>query len=176
VRTLRNIFRRKLRASLTIFGIAIGVLALVVMGSIAEKLQLLVDGGVRYYGDKVVVVGKSVGFSSPPIQVDVIREIERIDGVAKASASAGALLDTEVGSVNFGPPASIYGEDGRGDPYESFKVAYAEGRGPRAGESKVAAVGADLVSSLDAAVGGTVEIRDEDYRVVGILDHGRRHA
>ncbi len=54
MRILRNIFRRKLRAFLTIFGIAIGVFALVVMGSIAEKLTLLVDGGVEYYQGKVV--------------------------------------------------------------------------------------------------------------------------
>ncbi|MBI5230658.1 MAG: ABC transporter permease, partial [Coriobacteriales bacterium] len=68
IRILRNIFRRKLRAFLTIFGIAIGVLALVVMGSIAEKLQLLVDGGTQYYGDKVVVTGKAAmgGMSSSP--------------------------------------------------------------------------------------------------------------
>lgn len=59
IRTLRNIFRRKLRAFLTIFGIAIGVFALVVMGSIAQKLTLLVDGGVRYYQGKVAVPAKA---------------------------------------------------------------------------------------------------------------------
>lgn len=37
MRTIRSVFRRKLRATLTIFGIGIGVLALVVMGSVAEK-------------------------------------------------------------------------------------------------------------------------------------------
>ena len=48
MRTLRSVFRRKLRAFLTIFGITIGVLALVVMGALAEKLQLLVDGGLDH--------------------------------------------------------------------------------------------------------------------------------
>ena len=47
LRILRNIFRRKLRAFLTIFGISIGVFALVVMGALAEKLTLLVDGGMQ---------------------------------------------------------------------------------------------------------------------------------
>src|SRR5665648_1182413 len=50
MRTLRNVFRRRLRAFLTIFGITIGVFALVVMGGMAEKINLLVDGGVRFYG------------------------------------------------------------------------------------------------------------------------------
>jgi hypothetical protein len=53
VRILRNVFRRKLPAFLTIFGITIGVFALVVMGSMAEKINLLVSGGTRYYVDKV---------------------------------------------------------------------------------------------------------------------------
>ena len=55
MRTLRNVFRRKLRVLLTIFGITIGVLALVVMGGMAEKINLLVSGGTEYYSDKVIV-------------------------------------------------------------------------------------------------------------------------
>ena len=55
MRLLRNVFRRKLRALLTIFGITIGVFALVVMGSMAEKINLLVAGGTHYYADKVTV-------------------------------------------------------------------------------------------------------------------------
>ena len=47
MRTLRNVFRRKMRAFLTISGITIGVFALVVMGAMAEKITLLVDGGVQ---------------------------------------------------------------------------------------------------------------------------------
>ena len=43
MRTVKNVFRRKLRAFLTIFGITIGVFALVVMGSMAEKITLLAD-------------------------------------------------------------------------------------------------------------------------------------
>ena len=75
----RNIFRRKLRAFLTIFGITIGVFALVVMGSMAEKINLLVDGGIRYYSDKVIVTDASTamsGFSDTPIAVSRIGEIE----------------------------------------------------------------------------------------------------
>jgi ABC-type antimicrobial peptide transport system permease subunit len=46
---LRNVFKRKLRVILTISGITIGVFALVLMGSMAEKINLLVSGGTRYY-------------------------------------------------------------------------------------------------------------------------------
>jgi hypothetical protein len=42
---ISNIWRRPLRAALTILGIVIGVFALTVMGALAEKLNVLVDGG-----------------------------------------------------------------------------------------------------------------------------------
>ena len=52
---LRNVFKRKMRVILTISGITIGVFALVMMGSMAERINLMVSGGTRYYADKVIV-------------------------------------------------------------------------------------------------------------------------
>jgi putative ABC transport system permease protein len=171
MRTLRNIFRRKLRAFLTIFGIAIGVFALVVMGSIAEKLTLLVDGGVRYYQGKVVVVpAKATNAGTAALlSIDNQRDLERIHGVAAVEAQVSALLTTDTVAVSFGPPASIVGSDLRGRPYEAFKVTYSSGRQLRAGDNGVV-VGSDLVTKLGAKVGGQVKIRDKYYEVVGILN------
>ncbi len=93
-------FRRKMRAFLTIFGITIGVFALVVMGSMAEKINLMVSGGTRYYSDKVVITDASTptgGYSTTPIAVNRIQEIEDVPGVARASASIYILLDEEGG-------------------------------------------------------------------------------
>ena len=82
MRTLRNVFRRKARAFLTIFGIAIGVFALVVMGSMAEKITLLVDGGMKYYVDKVIVSPKGAisGFSVSPLSTNKVKELEAMPG------------------------------------------------------------------------------------------------
>ncbi len=172
MRVVRNVFRRRLRAFLTIFGITIGVLALVVMGAMAEKLQLLVDGGVEYYGDKVVVSGPGSigGFGVEPLSRDLIGELEAIDGVSRASGSVMMLLDEEVGAVSFGVPANINGEDGRAEGYESFEVRFADGRAVEPGERGVVAVGADLVGKLEAEVGKRVTIRGESFEVVGIAE------
>ena len=172
MRTLRNIFRRKLRAFLTIFGIAIGVFALVVMGSIAEKLTLLVDGGVKYYEGKVVIVPKVEGAtsSSSLLSIDLQRDIERVHGVRAVSADISARLTTETITVSFGPPAAVSGSDGKGDSYEKFKLTYSDGRALHPWENGKVAVGSDLVDKLGAKVGGTVKIRDKYYEVVGIAD------
>lgn len=150
MRLARNVFRRKLRAFLTIFGITIGVFALVVMGGMAEKISLLVDGGTRYYADKVMVsdASSSSGFTGGPLSVARVAEIEAIDGVARASAGIGMLLDEESNAVSFGMPAMIIGSDGRDIGYEKFKISYAAGRGLKPEDRGKVVVGSDLVDKL----------------------------
>jgi len=159
-----------MRAFLTIFGITIGVLALVVMGAMAEKMQLLVDGGTDYYADKVVVTGASGmgGMSSDPLSLDLVDQLETIDGVARASGSMGLMLEEDPSSVSMGVPPMIGADDFRGEGYESFEVAMAEGRELEPGETGKVVIGSDLVDKLNAEVGGTVEIRGREFEVIGI--------
>ena len=172
MRILRNIFRRKLRAFLTIFGITIGVLALVVMGSMAEKINLLVDGGVRYYSDKVVISDASVSptmASAVPISVARVKDIENVDGVARASASIYMMAKTDAG-MTLGVPQSIIGDDGRSKGYESFKLTMAKGRDIAATDRGKVVVGSDMAKSLKAEVGKTVVLRGKVFQVIGIYN------
>ncbi len=171
MQTLRNVFRRKLRAFLTIFGITIGVLALVVMGSMAEKINLLVSGGTRYYSDKVTVSAESAGglFASTPLPLAKLKEIRRVPGVAEVSGGVMTLLETKA-SMSFGMPPMITGSDMRGQELETFAIRYAEGRELRADDIGGVVVGSDLVGRLGAEVGGMVTVRDEQFEVVGIMD------
>src|SRR5512139_3511657 len=105
MQTLRNVFRRKLRVFLTIFGITIGVLALVVMGSMAEKIKLLVAGGTEYFKDKVVVQEEGTSmFASAAFSVSKREALEAVPGVAGITAGIEMLLDQEPGAT-FGMPA-----------------------------------------------------------------------
>jgi hypothetical protein len=45
MKLLRNLGRRKVRTALTILGITIGIWALIVFGSMANKINALVAGG-----------------------------------------------------------------------------------------------------------------------------------
>jgi putative ABC transport system permease protein len=172
MRTLRNVFRRKTRALLTIFGIGIGVLALVVMGSVAEKLQLLVDGGVAYYADKVIVTDGSTfaGFGMSPINASVLEDAEQIEGIERGSVTLNFLLDDDVQMMSMGTPPMVEATDFRDDGFEDFVTPIAEGRALERGDAGKVTVGADLVATLDARVGGTVEIRRRDFEVVGIQE------
>jgi putative ABC transport system permease protein len=172
MRIFRNVFRRKMRAFLTIFGITIGVFALVVMGSMAEKINLMVSGGTRYYSDKVVISDASTpagGFSTTPIAVSRIPEIENVPGVARATASIYLLLDPE-GGMSMGVPQGIVGSDLRAQGYETFELRMKEGRDLAVGDEGKAVVGSDIAKALGATVGGTVQLRGKPFEVVGIYD------
>jgi putative ABC transport system permease protein len=173
MRVLRSIFRRKLRSVLTIFGITIGVLALIVMGSLAEKMTLLVEGGTEYYADKVIVTGGNdlaglLGLT--PLTIFKSADIEDVGGVAVAVPSVSVTLEEQMDAVNFGTPAMVVGEGFGGAEYEEFELNLAEGRFIEKGDEGVVLVGSDLVDQLEAELGGTIEVRGEDYEVVGILE------
>lgn len=170
MRLIRNVFRRKLRAFLTISGITIGVFALVVMGGMAEKINLLVEGGSRYYSDKVTVSDAGAGaMGAAPMSIDALQAIEAVDGVAVASATVYLPLDEEAG-FSMGMPAAIVGSDMRGAELESFEVSYSAGRELTADDRGMVVVGADLVGKLGAEVGKTLAIRGEPFEVVGIME------
>lgn len=170
IEILKNMFRRKLRTLLTVFGIGIGIFALVVMGAMAEKIQLLVDGGVKYYKDKVIVTSKGSFYGNAPLEIEKIKEIEKVDGVAIASANVSTTLKKELDAVNFGPPASISATDLREVGYEKFVIKMSRGRDLKKGDSGKVVIGSDLVKKLNAEVGKEVTVRDKKYEVVGIME------
>jgi putative ABC transport system permease protein len=167
---LRNVFKRKLRVILTISGITIGVFALVMMGSMAERINLMVSGGTRYYSDKVTVTSKGGGmFSTAPLRYDKLDQIKAVQGVLEVSGTVGTLLDPDAG-MSFGMPSVLVGSDMRGDSLESFKIGYSQGRGLTPQDTGVVVVGSDLVKKLKAMVGGAVTVRGKQFKVVGIMD------
>jgi putative ABC transport system permease protein len=171
MQVLRNVFRRKLRVFLTICGITIGVLALVLMGSMAEKINLLVSGGVRYYSDKVTVSAEGTNsmFANSLLSSSKRDELMKVPGVLEVSGTVGTLLETGT-TMSFGMPALIMGGDMRGEALESFEVTYSDGRALTPQDVGGVVVGADLVKKLNAKVGENVIIRDEPFKVVGIMD------
>lgn len=81
---LRNLGRRKLRTTLTVLGIVIGIWALVVFSSMANKINELVASGSDYYVGKVVVSDGSssgLGIGLVPIDVGLADQIRTLDGV-----------------------------------------------------------------------------------------------
>jgi putative ABC transport system permease protein len=178
---LRNLTRRKLRNALTVAGIMIGVLALTTMGAMAEKFNLLFDGGERFFSGHVVVNDPSLsGFGPGLIQVTRAAEIDKVDGVAGAFPNISLLAKAdEQGS--FSVPDQILGTAPGSERYESFKLTVAQGRDIDRAATGEVAFGSDIAREFGVRVGDSITLPrppkqpKPDYighrfKVVGIYD------
>ncbi|OGY22933.1 MAG: hypothetical protein A2172_03290 [Candidatus Woykebacteria bacterium RBG_13_40_15] len=175
MKIIRNIFRRKIRGALTIFGIAIGIFALVVMGSLAEKLNKLVQGGLEYYGTRITVQDAKSGmsfFGGTPLSISKIDEIKKIEGVKNAYASVEMLKEDDISGVSFGVPDSIggYDPDQMKDDPSAAMLTIATGRDIQKNDIRKAVLGSDMPKKLNAKVGGTIKLKGKDFEVVGVYD------
>jgi len=102
----RNVLRHKLRSSLTVLGILIGVLALTTMGALAEHFNALLDGGVTFYSSSISV-GAPDGQASilPLSKVDEIKHVQGVE--AAFPGYQFAAKPGEVTTVSFGIPDLI---------------------------------------------------------------------
>ena len=171
MRLLRDLGRRKLRTGLTITGIAIGIMALVVFGSMANKMNALIGGGSKYYADKVTVtVGSMYSGSIQPLSLSDVDKIRNVEGVAAATPTIDMMLSDE-GGATMGTPEMISGGIPGGDKgLENFKIDLAQGRELTAADatSKVTVLGSDLARKLNVNVGDTVTLRGVKFTIVGI--------
>ncbi len=168
-----NIWRRPLRTALTILGIVIGVFALTVMGALAEKLNVLVDGGDEYFRTRLFVFdeGAASGFqaSSRPITRDIVDRIDAIDGVERATPVLQTLLDPDqVGGFDI--PELLTGIEPETWTDDRIDLRLDAGRFLEAGDEGVTVIGADLAERYGLRTGDDFEIRERGFEVIGVLE------
>ena len=173
MRLLRNLARRRLRTTLTITGITIGIWALVVFSSMANKVDALVSGGSDYYAGKIVVSdGGFGGIGGQPMPIDQLAEIAAIDGIDLVVPTV-AMIASDIQGVSFGPPDQIqafpFGADqGR----ETYVPQLAQGRSLSAEDEgrDVAVLGTSIAAKRGAGVGDTIVLHERTFEVVGVLE------
>jgi putative ABC transport system permease protein len=180
---IRNLARRKLRSTLTILGIVIGIFALTTMGAMAEHFNALLNGGVQYFGSSIQV-GAPDGQAAilPTSKLD---ELKRVNGVDAAFPSYGFLAKPgAVNSVSFGVPDEIVSWDPQEQDRSALKTSLAQGRFLASGSRGEVFLGSSISNELKKKVGDSIDlpIRPADARpdfashtftVVGILNPTR---
>ncbi|MFZ5815144.1 MAG: ABC transporter permease [Bacillota bacterium] len=171
---LRNLFRRRLRAGLTILGIAVGILAFTVMGAMAEKFNRLISGGQAYFARRIAVhsTGGMLRLNLlRPVDLAVMRQTP---GVRHVETHIMIPLDETAGLElaprflvgidlpNFARAQLLGGPEAR--------LRLERGSWWRPGEQKVAVVGSAVARKMKLAVGGELEARGERFRVLGVLE------
>lgn len=176
MRYIRNLGRRRVRTALTVLGVTIGIWALVVFGSMANKITALVEGGSGYYADKLIVTdatGSQGGFSAVPMSLATADLIRGVDGVTAVAPSVMMLMDDQAPTVSMGVPPMIMGQVAGADQgLETFEVRYASGRGLTADDEGryVTVLGSDIARKYAKSVGDTMILKGISFEVVGVME------
>jgi putative ABC transport system permease protein len=169
----RNLRGRPGRTTLTVAGIAIGILALVVVGSLAERLHEIVGRSMAINGGTVfALIDQSVLARGDSAEV-------RRAGSALAHLGDVAQIVPEVvlpyrsdsgGTGRFGPPALIFGFAGEDRAARARALTLSTGREARPGEARVAVVGADFAATEPAHPGDVIALYGSSYTVIGVYE------
>jgi putative ABC transport system permease protein len=169
--TIRNLGRRKLRTSLTILGIAIGVWALVVFGALATKIDGLVSSAHDFFGNRVIVSSSTGGGGMFPLPMALVDEALAVDGVDLAYGEVDTMVDHDAHQLGI-PDEMVGWVAGADQGRDTFAYRYAAGRALTTADegSRVVVLGADVARRYGARIGSTVSLRDAAFTVVGILE------
>lgn len=161
---IKNILRQRVRAILTLTGIAIAITTVVALGVITSGMKDTANAFVRSGGASFMVAQEGaadLSFSTLPQEVTT--DIERVSGVASAR---GVYLHITTGGSN--PFFFMTGVDA--DLLARQDIQVVEGRLLEPGEENAIMLGSRSAADLDASVGDSVEISDHDFEVVGIYE------
>jgi putative ABC transport system permease protein len=177
---VRNLARRKLRSTLTILGIVIGIFALTTMGSMAAHFNALLDGGVKYFGSSIQI-GPPDGQASilPMSKIEELKRVEGVDAVFPGYGFAAKPGDTT--TVSFGVPDTIVSHDPAENRYATITTTYAQGHDLTATSRGEVVLGSTIANEFKKKVGDSIDlpVRPKDARpdfvnhafaVVGVLN------
>jgi len=167
MRLIRELSRRKLRTTLTILGITIGIWSLVVFSSLANKINSFVDAGSDLYAGKIIVTDGEP-FGTTPIRLSAVADIAALPGVDAVDPQVQVSWTADSSQAGFGVPKTVIGLIPGADEGHAFRLEIATGRGLTAADTgDVVVLGADLAKEYAVVAGGTVEIHGRPFRVLG---------
>jgi putative ABC transport system permease protein len=182
IEIFRNMFRRKGRTVLTITGIAVGIFAFTVMGSMALRFNKMISGGKSYVTGQITLMPKGTDFTSGTggalLPMDVLNKIAKVEGVQAVGAGVELAVkepdpNDPTGSVSFGTPQTIEGMDVNSD-YRNRNwqtLSMKSGRMLQKGDpDDVVVVGYTIATDQKLKVNDNFNIRGRDFKVIGIVD------
>ena len=136
MRLMRQLLRRKLRTTLTILGITIGIWALVVFSSMANKINGLVASSSEYFAGKILVTdaaNTATGLGIAPMNIKAADQIRELDAVAAVAGQIQMEYDPGIGG-GFSAPDFLLGSiAGSDEGLEKFVLTRSAGKAPDPG-------------------------------------------
>ncbi|MFZ3384596.1 MAG: ABC transporter permease [Candidatus Methanoperedens sp.] len=177
---IRSMTQRKMRTGLTIFGIALGIFAVVVMGGMSEQMNLVVDKSLKLLANNIEVGPDGTFGGIGTLDESKIRQVKSVPGVSDAFGVLVTALDPEGGGGGFGGGDMILGVL----PEKQMKDALlTSGRYLVPGDGYKAVVGSSIARKYNLKVGDELEMKSKrlqrtssitntrNVSVVGILEY-----
>ncbi|MBE0521769.1 MAG: ABC transporter permease [Candidatus Methanoperedenaceae archaeon] len=175
---IKNLTQRKLRTGLTVFGIALGIFAVMVMGGMSEYFRLHVDRTFDLMTDKIQVWPES-GFVGGTLDESTIRDIRRVPGVSDSYGLLWMPYDMESIGL-FGSYVMGINPDKQETTLQDTGLE--EGRYLLPGDRLRAVVGSNVARQFNLRAGDELEIKSRklqrgssithirEFTVVGIME------
>lgn len=160
----RDLFRQPLRATLTILGVSLGVVAIVTMGALIQGIERTIDSGIKLGGADLIVFQAGV-------VADMLSTLDEKATRAKLLAdpdvervAAGMSHVMPVGNQRF---TVVYGVESDGFTSSSQYL-----RGGPVREAEDVALGSLAAKTFGKDVGDTIEIVGQSFHVVSVYETG----
>ena len=177
---LKNMIQRKLRTGLTIFGISLGIFAIIVMGGLSEHFSQTFDRSISLTADKIRVLPEG-GFFGASLNESKVAEVKRIPGVTDAFALLQAPLDPD--SLGFVGGDVVIGIPPEKLPMTMKDTKLDSGRWLVSGDSYRTVLGSSVAREFNLNVGDELEVKSKrvqrtssvtyakNFTVVGIMEY-----
>ena len=168
-RRVGHALRSEGRMILTVGGVAVGIFALTVIGSLSEYLNGMIRAAEVGAADRIAVYP---GSAEESYCTTIRRIVARTDGVRGIVVSSrGGTIEEE--ADDDAQAETFFGIDsptGEMDFNTPFQARLWKGRFLAPGSLNETAVGFDLAERRGLEIGSTLTIRDRDFVVVGIYE------
>jgi len=167
----RNLLRRKIRTSLTILGIGVGVTVIIILGTLADGFQAGYSSMMQgSKADLVLSQPDTIDVSYSSVDEKVGVELAAMSEVESVSGMLQGLVQTEREPffIVFGYPQDSF-------MLQRYKVKQGYelyDRIPRDLRGRPILLGSAAAEVMDKGIGDTLRITSTSYRIVGIYETG----
>ncbi len=160
---LRNILRQPTRTLLTVIGIAVALMAMILLGAMSAGMVDLLEGMMGGVGADLVGIEAEASIDLSKIDAEEVHRLARLPGVETAEGFLTGY--TVVGDL---PLFVAFGYAPRGLAIRKFKVV--EGESLQTNHQIL--LGRVAADNLHKKIGDTLRLFNSNFRIVGIYETG----
>lgn len=160
---VRGLMRRPVRTGLTLFGISIGIAAVVALVGVSRGFETSWNVGMRTRRIDIVISTLGSGITPKPYDASVRDRVAAVPGVA-----ATCVLFVDFTSVEDSPMLIVSAREWGGFSWDHLKLV--SGRMPKDAMEPVVLLGRTAAETLKKNAGDPIQIEAKELTVAGIVD------